>query len=294
MRRILVILSIALLVPQAAHAANAQVAGLQVALRASGDYCGPVDGIAGPATAAAVRQFQARAGLPVDGIAGLATRRALGRLGTPLLGRRLIARGAVGWDVSVLEFLLARRKLLSWDIDGVFDARTERALRRLQRTVGLPADGIVGPLTLRALRGGIAVPLAAPQQPRSATVPELIDRYAARYAVDPALARALAWMESGFRPDLVSSAGARGVMQLLPETTDFVETVLLGRELPDTVEAQVHAGVVLLRHLLREFGGDERLALAAWLQGARGVRERGPLPEAREFAADVLALKGRV
>ncbi|MGH2997505.1 MAG: peptidoglycan-binding domain-containing protein, partial [Gaiellaceae bacterium] len=85
---------------------NPQIAGLQVALRSHGLYAGPIDGISGPGTSRAVRTFQRRAGLQVDGIAGLRTRTALGRLGTPLLGRRVLARGKVGWDVSVLQFLL--------------------------------------------------------------------------------------------------------------------------------------------------------------------------------------------
>src|SRR4029079_8319555 len=83
----------------AAHAGNPQIAGLQVALRAYGLYHGPVDAIAGPKTVLATKAFQRRAGLPVDGRAGPATRRALGPLGTPLLGprktrRRLLGRAA--------------------------------------------------------------------------------------------------------------------------------------------------------------------------------------------------------
>ena len=51
-----------------------------------------------------------------------------------------------------------------------------------------------------------------------------IDRWSATYGVDAQLARAVAWMESGFQNHVVSSVGARGVMQLLPVTTDFVPT----------------------------------------------------------------------
>ena len=56
------------------------------------------------------------------------------------------------------------------------------------------------------------------------------------YGVDPQLARALAWMESGFQQDVVSSVGALGVMQLLPETWEFVDTVLLG--VPDAAHVR--------------------------------------------------------
>ena len=93
----------------AAHASNPQVAGLQVALKAHGLYTGSVDGVSGPGTVAAVKLFQARKGLVVDGRAGQRTRAALGPLGRPLLGRRDLASGAVGFDVSVLQFLLRAR-----------------------------------------------------------------------------------------------------------------------------------------------------------------------------------------
>ena len=136
-----------------AHAlTNPQIPGLQVALQAKGFYRGAIDGVAGPLTAHGVRAFQRRAGLTVDGIAGPQTRRALGRLGRPLWGKRkVISRGMVGWDVSVLEFFLARRHLRPGAVDGHFSARTAAAVRRLQKRRHLAVDGVVGPMTLKAL-----------------------------------------------------------------------------------------------------------------------------------------------
>src|SRR5262245_10448846 len=98
---------------QAAGFTNTQIPGLQVALHAHGFYEGPVEGSAGAATADAIRAFQRKAGLPVDGIAGLRTRRALGQLGRPLFGTRTMSRGKVGWDVTVLQFLLMKRGYLN-------------------------------------------------------------------------------------------------------------------------------------------------------------------------------------
>ncbi|HXR10989.1 MAG TPA: transglycosylase SLT domain-containing protein, partial [Gaiellaceae bacterium] len=121
-----------------------------------------------------------------------------------------------------------------------------------------------------------------------------IDRWAARDGVDPSLARALAWMESGYQNDVVSTVGAQGVMQLLPSTWTYVETVLLGHKVPHTAGGNVEVGVTLLHHLLTVFKGNEQLALAAWYQGERAVRRVGVYKISRTFVADVEALKTRM
>ena len=92
----------------AAAAGSSSVAALQVALRAHGHYPAAVDGVDGPLTRAGLTTFQRRTGLPASGRVGRATRSALGALGRPLLGQRELGVGAVGWDVSSLEFKLVR------------------------------------------------------------------------------------------------------------------------------------------------------------------------------------------
>jgi peptidoglycan hydrolase-like protein with peptidoglycan-binding domain len=295
MRRILclVVLLFVTLPATAFARVNPQVAGLQVALRAYGLYLGPIDGISGPATVRGVKRFQLRVGLHVDGKAGAATRRAFGPLGRPLFGTRTIRRGAFGWDVSVLQFLLARSGELV-PIDGFFDAQTERALRRFQRARRLSIDGIAGDRTLAAFTR--KAPLAIrPVLVRSVTpatrVRALLDGWAARYGVSKKLVRAVAWMESGFQTNLTSAAGAWGVMQILPATWSYVETVLLGHKVPRTASGNIRVGVLYLRQLLREFSGDERKALAGWYQGPASVRKRGVLDETKVFVANVLALR---
>src|SRR5580765_4499287 len=107
-------------------AARPQVAGLQVALRDHGLYAGAIDAVYGPATARGLRLFQRQTELPVDGRIGPATRRALGRLGQHAFGSRALRLGAVGWDVSVAQFLLAKDGAIL-PIDGHFGPRTDRA-----------------------------------------------------------------------------------------------------------------------------------------------------------------------
>jgi LysM repeat protein len=134
--------------------AKVQVPGVQVALSRHGHYKGEIDGIAGPMTRRAIRDFQRSKGLTVDGVVGPKTRAAFGRrFGRPLFGSRLIKRGQVGLDVSVLQFLLVRRGL-PLSLDGSFGAATERVVRRFQRRAGLAPDGIVGRRTRAALLAG--------------------------------------------------------------------------------------------------------------------------------------------
>jgi Putative peptidoglycan binding domain/Transglycosylase SLT domain len=298
-RHVLVIALVAAALAAAPAAAavrvDPQVAGLQVALRAFGVYTGPIDAIAGPATRRGVIRFQRRAGLTADGKAGPATRRAFGPLGRPLFGKRTLRRGLFGWDVAVLQFLLARRGELV-PVDGYFDARTELALRRFQRARRLAADGVAGTRTLAAFRRKSPtavkpVLVKAITTTPAARVRALLDYWAGRYRVDRKLVRALAWMESGYQTNLTSSAGAWGVMQILPVTWSYVETVLVGTKIPRTASGNIRVGVLFIRQLLREFGGNERKALAAWYQGPASVRKRGVLRESKVFVANVLALK---
>jgi LysM repeat protein len=127
-----------------------------------------------------------------------------------------------------------------------------------------------------------------------ATVRGLIDHWAAHYGVNVHLVRALAWMESGYNNHLVSSVGARGIMQLLPSTFRFAETVLIGHRIRNNANGNVRAGVAYLAHLLHDFHGNRHLALAGWYQGERAVRKHGVYKVSKTFVKDVLALEKRM
>jgi len=141
----------ALAVASPAAAGSADVAALQVALYARGVYRGDVDGVRGPGTARAVARFQRRAGLAPDGLAGPRTRRALGRHGRHPYASRTLRRGRIGWDVAALQFRLAAHGFPSSTVDGGYGWHTVAAVMRFQRWAGLPADGVAGPATFRAL-----------------------------------------------------------------------------------------------------------------------------------------------
>jgi hypothetical protein len=302
--RLLVLTAIfaaALALAPAVGAFNPQIAGLQIALRKHGLYRGPIDGIQGRQTRHAIQVFQRRHRLTVDGLAGPRTRAALGPLGRPLFGTRFIRRGMTGYDVAVLQFLLRRHGLRPGRLDGRFGSRTARAVRRFQRRAGLMPDGVVGRHTARRLCALPACTWRAKARVRTRThrtepftVRAAIDYWSRVYGVDPRLVRALAWWESGFNNSLVSPSGARGVMQVMPATWDYVETVLVGRRIPHTTHGNVRVGVAFLKQLLREFRGNVRLALAAYVQGPQSVRRDGLFRGTRQYVAGVLALSRRL
>jgi soluble lytic murein transglycosylase-like protein len=110
------------------------------------------------------------------------------------------------------------------------------------------------------------------------------------------LAMALAWQESGWQRNKVSSTRAVGVMQLMPDTVNFVSTSLLGTAPLDPRDpvANIRMGTRFLRYLLDSHGGSVDRALASYYQGLRSVRERGLLDETERFVANVVALRGRL
>jgi len=164
---------------------------------------------------------------------------------------------------------------------------------RLARTNRLSLMSTIVPgQRLRLPRGAHLGSSSAPVG--RATIRAAIDRWSAAFGVDPKLARALAWMESGFQQDVVSSAGAIGVMQLLPETWEWVDTMLLGAVTPRTYDGNVRAGVRYLRWQLDQFDGDVKLALAGYYQGARAVRERGLFEDTKQYVSVILQLYGSV
>jgi peptidoglycan hydrolase-like protein with peptidoglycan-binding domain len=273
--------------------AGRQTPGLQVALKSRGLYHGAIDGIPGPLTRRAIRVFQKRNGLVVDGVPGPRTRAKLGRLGRPLFGTRPMRRGMVGWDVSVLQFLLARRGVATGGIDGIFGWGTRRAVRRFQARAGLHVDGIAGPVTRKALVRNV-MRRARGYRYSTATSADIrwaLGYWSRRYGVSTSLVRALAWMESGNQPNVVSPVGARGVMQVMPATHRFVERVLVGNRIPRTAGGNIRVGVLYLRHMLRLFGWNKRLALAAYYQGPRAVRRFGLFRESRVYVRTILALE---
>jgi soluble lytic murein transglycosylase-like protein len=237
-----------------------------------------VDGRFDLATQAALRRFQRSRGLTPDGIAGTRTYRALAR---PVIRRtrpvtlvvHVVRPGESFFSIA------AHHRVSPW---------------QLARQNHLRLTGVIIPGQRLKLPGRARTATRLRTPASRDDVRASLDRWSRVYDVDPALARALAWMESGFQEDVVSSVGAVGVMQLLPETWSWVDLVLLGRQTPRTADGNVQAGVRYLRWQLDQFHGDVKLALAGWYQGARAVREVGIYDDTKQFVSIVLMLHGKI
>ncbi|MFQ5720118.1 MAG: lytic transglycosylase domain-containing protein [Acidobacteriota bacterium] len=106
---------------------------------------------------------------------------------------------------------------------------------------------------------------------------DAIHRIAAHYEVDPRLVHAIIEVESGYDARAVSSRGAVGLMQVMPDTAREV-----GILNPGDPYANIVAGVRHLRDLLDRYEGDVDLALAAYNAGAGAVRRHGGVPPYQE------------
>ncbi|MBA3262503.1 MAG: peptidoglycan-binding protein [Thermoleophilaceae bacterium] len=117
---------------------------VQRTLRRLGWQPGPVDGLYGPRTQAAVTRFQSAARVAADGIVGPRTRQGLTRAKDESLRRGAgFAQPDGSPRVRTLQSRLQRRGLRPGPVDGLFGPRTQAAVQRLQRSGGVPASGVV-------------------------------------------------------------------------------------------------------------------------------------------------------
>ncbi len=118
-----------------------------------------------------------------------------------------------------------------------------------------------------------------------------ISAAAARHGLDRALVLAVVRVESCFDPRARSVAGAGGLMQLMPATA-----ASLGVADVDDAAANLEGGSRYLARMLRRYGGDETLALAAYNAGPGNVDRHGgvpPFPETVGYVRRVLAERAR-
>ena len=122
----------------------------------------------------------------------------------------------------------------------------------------------------------------------------ILVRYAQENGLPADLLMSLAWVESSWRRNATSDAGAVGVMQIMPNTVEFVSRRLLGLRSnldPRNPTSNVRMGAKYLRHLLDQNRGNVRQALIAYNQGLTSLRVNGSYSVAERYADRVLALR---
>lgn len=113
-----------------------------------------------------------------------------------------------------------------------------------------------------------------------------IEAAARTWGVDQALVRAVIHAESAFRPDAISSAGAQGLMQLMPTTA-----LRFGINDPFNPAQNIRGGVQYLAWLLAHFGGSLDLALAGYNAGEAAVARYNGVPPYEETQAYISRVK---
>lgn len=133
--------------------------------------------------------------------------------------------------------------------------------------------------------------LQASAQPSRDEMREIIRSTAVKLGVDPSLALAIGYQESGFNMKVVSGANAIGAMQVIPSSGEWASD-LLGRPI-DLFDARdnARAGVAILRTLVANNPPD--VAIASYYQGQASVRSRGMYDDTRRYVANVQTLQAR-
>ena len=115
------------------------------------------------------------------------------------------------------------------------------------------------------------------QQGGKGSVTDLIKHYASVFNLDDSLVRAVIKVESDYNPNALSSKGAQGLMQLIPETARDMKVTD-----PFNPEDNIRGGSRYLRLMLDQFDGSLDLALAAYNAGPSAVRRHGGIPPYEE------------
>ena len=116
-------------------------------------------------------------------------------------------------------------------------------------------------------------PLSVHGKKTEALLHPIILRAANRHQIDPALVKAIIMAESSYNPKAISKRGARGLMQLMPQTAE-----ILGVKDSFNPEQNINAGVKHFKGLMNRFKGDVKLALAAYNVGSIKVRKYQGVP----------------
>ena len=176
---------------------------------------------------------------------------------------------------------------------------SRRRARWLLGLAGVVAVAVIGWLVVRPIVDDAIIELTLPLRHE-----DIIRQQARAKDLDPALVAAVIYRESKFR-DLTSDAGAKGLMQILPDTAKFIAARSGGTqfELRDLANPQINIayGCWYLRYLMQRYNGNQVAAIAAYNAGHEHVDAWGGsalriddirFPETKQYTQDVLEKRG--
>lgn len=110
----------------------------------------------------------------------------------------------------------------------------------------------------------------SPSEDTKSQINSVIEKTAQKYGLDSDFVKAIVGQESSYNPDAVSKAGAMGLMQLMPKTSES-----LGVKNPFDVLENIDGGTRYIKQLVDSFGGNKELALSAYNGGISRMNNRG-------------------
>jgi N-acetylmuramoyl-L-alanine amidase len=135
------------------------------------------------------------------------------------------------------------------------------------------------------------LPQLLQDSPNRLALQPLFERWAGYYGLSLPLLEAVAWQESGWQQDVVSSTGAIGTGQIMPATGSFIETTLIGEPLNiNSVSDNIRMSAAFLTYLAGVEGDNRCLTIAAYYEGPVNLGRYGVFPDTQAYVASVEAL----
>ena len=180
------------------------------------------------------------------------------------------------------------------------DQLKQNAAAIVPRLAAQPSSALgIGPATtpsaqIRPPSAATGAKLTPERRFTHAYVRKLLTAAAQRHNLDPKLVLAISYWESGWDQARISDAGARGLMQVQPDTASEAGPALLHRQV-DLTDPYDNAdvGAAIFRQYLDAFG-DTRTALAAYNQGPTSIQQEGIYPETWVYVDGILSLAQRM
>lgn len=135
------------------------------------------------------------------------------------------------------------------------------------------------------------LPQLLQDSPNRLALQPLFERWASYYDLSLPLLEAVAWQESGWQQDVVSSTGAIGTGQIMPSTGSFIATTLIGEPMNiNSVSDNIRMSAAFLAYLAGVEGNNRCLTIAAYYEGPVNLGQYGVFPDTQAYVASVEAL----